>query len=141
METRPHALRLTAVGANTACGLSNFLLGTAHLHGVAMRALEGTGFGGAPAFQYAFPFYSVVLLGVLIAGPGLACLWQTRRLWRGEAAARRVALRWTGVLLCINVPLIPLQDFAILLTVTSALNLIALILARKVFLDASQHSP
>lgn len=122
---------LIAVITNTLCGLSNFLLGGAHLLAVLQRALEGKGFARAPAFEYGFAFYSVVLLGVLLAGPGLACLWHTRRLWRGEPSARRAALRWSLVLILINAPLIPLQDFALVLTATSALNFIALSAARR----------
>lgn len=124
---------LIAVITNTLCGLSNFLLGGAHLVAVLQRALEGKGFAGAPAFEYGFAFYSVVLLGLLLAGPGLACIWQTRRLWRGEPSARHAILRWSAVLLAINAPLIPMQDFAIVLTATSALNFITLFTARKWF--------
>ncbi len=130
MNPQPPAQRILAVVTNVLCGLSNLVLGGAHLLGVIGRALEGKGFAGAPAFEYGFTFYSLVLLGVLLVGPGLACLWQTRRLWRGEASARRAALRWSALLLLLNAPLIPLQDFAILLTVASALNLIALLTAR-----------
>ncbi len=131
MSSPPSALRIIAVVTNVVCGLSTLLLGSGHLLGVLRRALEGQGFAGAPTFEYGFAFYSVVLLGVLLVGPGLACLWHTRRLLRGDASARRAALRWSAVLLLINVPLIPLQDFAILLTATSALNLIALFAARR----------
>ncbi|MCI0354689.1 MAG: hypothetical protein L0099_06590 [Acidobacteria bacterium] len=140
MSSLPPALRIVAVVTNTLCGLSNFLLGGAHLVGVLRRALEGKGFAGAPAFEYGFAFYSVVLLGVLLVGPGLACLWHTPRLWRGDDNARRAAVRWTAMLFLINAPLVPLQDFAILLTAASALNLLALVLARKVLLEGGQHS-
>lgn len=95
------------------------------------RALEGKGFAGAPSFEYGFAFYSVVLLGVLLVGSGLACLWYTRGLLRRDTGARGAALRWSALLLLINAPLIPMQDFASLLTATSALNLIALFIARN----------
>ena len=131
MSLRPPAPVLIAVLTNALCGLSSFFLGGAHLLGVLRRALEGKGFAGAPTFEYGFAFYSVVLLGVLLVGPGLACLWYTRRLWHGDPAARRATLRWSAVLLLINAPLIPLQDFAILLTATSSLNLITLLVAHR----------
>jgi hypothetical protein len=124
-------MRWIAVVSNGACGLSNLLLGSGHLAGVIRRALEGKGFGGAPEFHYGFPFYAVVLLGVVLAGPGLGCLWQTRGLWQGENAARKSALRWSLLLLVLNAPLIPLQDFAVLLSIISGVNVIVLSLVRN----------
>ncbi|HSA92052.1 MAG TPA: hypothetical protein VLE48_03505 [Terriglobales bacterium] len=124
-------MRWIAVASNAACGLSNLLLGGAHLAGVIRRALEGKGFGGASEFHYGFPFYAVVLLGVLLAGSGLGCLWQTRGLWRDQDAARKAALRWSLLLLFLNLPLIPLQDFAIVLSATSGVNVIVLLVVRK----------
>ncbi|MGH9509367.1 MAG: hypothetical protein ACRD2Q_08340 [Terriglobales bacterium] len=133
MKLSASAPHVIVLASNAVCGVSNFLLGGAHLQGVLRHALEGKGFGGAPVFQYGFPFYSVVLLGVMIAGPGFACLWHARRLWRGEGAARIVAMRWSTLLLLINAPLIPLQDFAMMLTATSAVNVIVLLATRKAF--------
>jgi len=128
----PHsASKWITVASNALCGLANFLLGGGHLVGVLRRALEGKGFGGELEFHYGFHFYSVVLLGVLLVGCGLACLWQTRGLWRGKDAARRIALCWSLALVFLNAPLIPLQDFAIPLTAVSAVNVIVLLAGRR----------
>jgi len=127
------ATLLAVAGLDVLCGLGNGLLGGAHLTAVVRRALLGQGFGGAADFTYDFKFYSVVLLGLLIAVPGVVCLVQARGLTRGEPQARKRALWLSGWLLAISGPLIPLQGFAILLSGLSLVNLIGLAASRKLF--------
>lgn len=124
---------LVVAGADVFCGLGNALLGGAHLFGVIARALASRNSLGASAFTYDFRFYSLVLLGLLIAVPGFLCLVHARGLTRGDASARQDALWLTVWLLALNGPLIPLQGFAVLLSGLALLNLTALAVSRRRF--------
>src|SRR3970282_1004141 len=115
---------LVVAAVNVVCGLGNFLLGGAHLVAVLGRALGGQGSVGADSFSYDFRFYSLVLVGLLILLPGFLCLRHARGLTQGEASAYRHARRATLWLLGVNLPLIPIQGFAVLLSVLSGLNLL-----------------
>ncbi len=128
----PAAL-LVVAWADVFCGLGNALLGGAHLFGVITRALGAKSFSEASVFTYDFRFYSLVLLGLLIAVPGFLCLVYAQGLTRGDASARKNTLWLSAWLLAINGPLIPLQGFAVLLSGLALLNLIALAVSRRRF--------
>ncbi len=68
------------------------------------------------AFAYDFRFYSLVLVGVVAIIPAISGLLP------GRSRVRAAAL-----LLAINVPLIPLQDFAIAFTIAGAATLAILL--------------
>jgi hypothetical protein len=124
---------LAAAGMTGLCGLSNALLGGAHLVVVLARALSGQGFGGKDSFTYDFHFYSIVMVGILLILPGLHCLHHAHGLVRGRAAAWRGAFWASLVLLCVNLPMVPFQGFAGLLTPLAAASLVGLSLARRRF--------
>jgi len=125
---------LVAVAAiNLFCGAVIGPLGTAHLVAVVGRALAGKGSGPGGTFVYNFRFYSLALLGVMLIAAALACLTSVRSLMRGDPTGRRVALAATAVLLVLNVPLIPIQGFAVGFSVFALANLAALWHARKHF--------
>jgi hypothetical protein len=132
---RRHApVSLVAVGTiDFFCGLITFALAALHLGGVIGRAFLGRGFGGAASFSYDFRFYSLVLVGLLIALPGFMCVISAMGLSRGDASAWKRALGSSVFLLAINVPLMPIQGFAIGLTGFALLNLIVLLVSRKHF--------
>lgn len=115
------------------CGLMNFALAGLHAGAVIGRALRGRGTGGAEVFTYDFRFYSLVLLGVVIAIPGFLCLVSARGITKGSAQAWKKAV-WSSVaLLAVNVPLMPLQGFAVGLACIALVNLIGLTASRKRF--------
>ncbi len=128
---------LLVAAVNVVCGLGNLLLGGAHLVVVLSRALAGHGFSGAEVFAYDFRFYSLVLVGLLILLPGFLCLRHARGLTQGEASAYRQARRATLWLLAVNLPLIPIQGFAGMLSALAGLNLFALLLLHRVFRRAA----
>lgn len=107
--------------------------GTAHLVAVVGRALAGKGHDPGRAFVYDFRFYALVLLGVLLVAAGVACLTSVRRLTRGDEAGRRRALLATFALVALNVPLMPIQGFAVGFAAFAVINLAALGLARTHF--------
>ncbi len=113
-------------------GLVILALAAGHLGGVIGGALSDPGPGGS-SFEYDFRFYSLVLVGTLIGGPALVCVLQARALSRGESRAWRRTV-WAGVLLLVvNVPLIPIQGFAALLSALAAANVAALAAGRRQF--------
>ena len=116
---------------DAACGLANFLLGTAHLTGVIRRALGRS----AAAFTYDFRFYALILLGFSIAVLGLVCLSLAMGLTRRKRSSWKAAV-WSSIwLVIINGPLVPIQGFAILLGSVSLLNVLALAVTRRRFGD------
>jgi hypothetical protein len=131
---------LLVVGAVDAlCGLSNFLLGSAHFFAVLGRGLRGTGLhAAAQAFIYDFRFYSLAMLGLLLIVPGVLCLRSARGLTRGEAIAWKNAFWASVVLVVVNGPLIPIQRFAILLGGFAVLNLVVLATSRQRVLGTKQ---
>jgi len=123
-------LILAVAGISSLCGLGNALLGSAHLAVVLARAAAGRGFAGSETFAYGFHFYSLVLVGVLLVLPGCLCLYHARGVVRLEPAARSGALRSSLVLLAVNLPMMPFQPFAILLSVLAGASAAALALTR-----------
>ncbi|MGH9491905.1 MAG: hypothetical protein ACRD2K_00245 [Terriglobales bacterium] len=110
------------------CGLANLLLALGHLQGVFRKA-----FGGPEPFNYNFHFYSVVMVGVLVAAPGLVCLWQVRGLAHGERQSWKSALGANLAVIAVNAPLLPFNDFPGVLIGCAAVNLIALGITRGDF--------
>ena len=94
-------------------GLWTLGLMALHLAAVVGRAISGKGFGGEAYFAYDFRFYSLLLLGVVIIIPGLVFVMHARRLTDGDRTAWHRTLWACGALLLINVPLVPIQAFAL----------------------------
>ncbi len=118
------------------CGLIIFVLSSLHLIAVISRPISGRGLGNAPAFTYDFRFYSLVLVGLLIAVPGFICVVAARGLTRDSASAWRTALWSNLLLLAVNGPLIPIQGFATGFSALALLNLAGLVASRKKFLGS-----
>lgn len=98
-------------------------LGAAHLAAVVVAAIER---GRQQQFVYSFHAYSLVLLGVLLIVTGLMAALQAAHLGRGHDAAWRTSLYvWTAIL-AINLPLVPLQGFAVGFSVLAVLELLLL---------------
>ena len=96
-------------------------LGLSHLVAVITGAINR---GHQHQFVYNFHFYSVVLLGVLLITVGIMATIEAARLARGNRAAWRASLSvWTAIL-AINLPLVPLQGFAVLFSVLAALEIV-----------------
>lgn len=98
-------------------------LGLAHLVAVVIGSI---GRGRRHQFVYSFHFYSLVLLGVLLIAAGLVAAVEAARLARGHHAAWRASLSVWIAILAINLPLAPLQGFAVLFSVLAALELLLL---------------
>lgn len=121
---------LAAVGAVTFfCGALIGLLGLAHTLAVIGGALSRRG----PAFEYDFRLYSLVMLGVSQIAGGLCCLTSSWNVTRGDPRAWKAALGATTVLLIVNVPLMPIQGFAVGFSMFLAVTLLALIATRRRF--------
>ena len=80
---------------------------------------------------YDFRLYSLVLLGVVGLVPALIGLRTLPGLARGAAASRTPAARICLVLAAVNIPLIPLQDFAVALSISGVGVLAQLLLLRS----------
>jgi hypothetical protein len=125
-----------AAGAVTLfCGALTAGLAALHLAAILGRALADKGHGGAPGFAYDFGFYSLVLVGVVILVPALVCVAQAPRLTAGDPRAWRRAAWANLVLVAVNAPLAPIQDFAYLLGGLAVVDLVVLLLARRRFGD------
>ena len=128
---------LAAVGAVTFfCGALIAFLGLAHT-----LAVIGEAFSRPPAFEYDFRLYSLVMLGVSLIAGGLRCLSTSWNVARGDARAWKAALTATILLLVINVPLMPIQGFAVAFTALLLVSLIALIATRRCFAAPFAHRP
>jgi hypothetical protein len=98
-------------------------LGVAHLVAVLGASLDRA---GRHQFVYSFRFYSLVLLGVLLIVTGLMAATQAAHLARGHRATWRASLSVWTVILAINLPLVPLQGFAVGFSVLAVLELLFL---------------
>jgi hypothetical protein len=106
------------------------MLGVAHLVAVVIASINR---GRQHQFVYSFHFYSLVLLGMLLIAAGLMSAIEAARLARGQRAAWRASLSvWTAIL-AINLPLVPLQGFALLFSLLAALELLLLVGMRRHF--------
>lgn len=116
---------LVATGLAFFFGLAIVLLMLVHLATiVALRLSAST------PFHYDFRFYSLVLTGVAILLPGLVLLRAASGLAVGDADARRWAWRAVLALLALNLPLIPLQGFALGFSGGAGATALALVGAR-----------
>ncbi len=118
--------RGAAAAGSAALGLVCSLLISAHLLAVLSRPMRV----GLAAFEYDFRFYALGLVGVLILIQGVRCLASVRGLLAGEGPGRRRALSATWILLAVNLPLMPIQDFAVAFSGGAAANALLLWIAR-----------
>ena len=135
----PGAL-VAAAAIDLYCGVVVASLGTMHLLAVVGRALAGKGSGPGGTFVYDFRFYSLLLFGVALMTPAVAALTAVRRLTRGDAAGSRVAVSASVALLALNIPLVPIQAFAMAPTLFALVNLVALWSARRHFHVPAIHA-
>ncbi len=97
-------------------------LGVAHLAAVVVVSI---GRGRQSRFLYDFRFYSLVLLGAVLIATGVMAAMQSEWFARGHRVAWRTSLSVWATILAINLPLVPLQGFAVMI---SALAVLALLL-------------
>jgi hypothetical protein len=123
--TAPAVLCIVAA-ADGICGLATAVLGIGHLTAVIARAVSR-------GSNYNFRLYSVGLIGVLLSGLGLFCLVQAKELLKRSRLAWNAALWASTLLVIVTAPLIPIQSFAIPLTIVATINLVFLIASRREF--------
>jgi hypothetical protein len=99
-------------------GLVAAALGVAHEVAVIAVAAERA------AFTWDFRFASLLLVGLLLAAAGLTCAAGAFELSRGTGAYGR-ALVGAVLLLLVNAPLIPVQGFAVALSVAAVVALVS----------------
>lgn len=94
-------------------------LGVAHLTSVIIEAAHGP-------FVYDFRLYALVQLGLVFLVAGQWGLFAASRMLDAPSVGmRRMAFVW-AVVLAVDVPLIPLQGFAVLFTALAASGLLSL---------------
>jgi hypothetical protein len=123
-------------GIDLFSGLVMLGLMALHLSAVIGRAISGRGFGGEALFAYDFRFYALLLMAVVIIIPSLVFVLHARRLTNGDATAWNRALWACGALLMINVPLVPIQAFALDPILLATITLVSLLANRKQFVAA-----
>ena len=115
--------RETALGLRAVAAVVLLSAGaTAGLGGAHLVVVIGQLVGRA----YDFRGYALVLLGVVLVVPALVCVLAAPGLVRGERRAWRAAMLGFAALAMVNVPLMPLQGFAIALSAAAALGLLVL---------------
>jgi hypothetical protein len=119
-QTYPRGRRVLA-SVSALCAAITALLGAAHLVVVAAALPDKT---------YDFRVYSLLLLGVSLVLPALVGGAVVPALVRGDGRARHLALGAFATLLLVNLPLIPLQGFAIFLSIAAAIGISAVVLLR-----------
>jgi hypothetical protein len=105
-------------------------LGMAHLVAVVLTSINR---GRHHQFQYTFHVYSLLLLGVLLVTAGLVAAIQANSLRPGSSRAWRASLAVWSAILAINLPLVPIQGFAVLFSVLAASALVLLYGMRRHF--------
>jgi heme/copper-type cytochrome/quinol oxidase subunit 3 len=114
-----------AAGTSLFVGLLLIIMGLAHLYGVIVTATMRS-------YAYDFRLAALLLLGMALVFAAALCLSAVRGLARRQRAAWGRALIGTLLLLLVLVPLGPVQpDMAPGLSVLAAVNLIALLAARR----------
>jgi hypothetical protein len=86
---------------------------------------RNTSFATGKPFTWDWHTYSLLLFGVLMVWFGAQCLRLALRLGRGDASARAAFLRFSGVILLVVLPLIPIQ--ALFGVAAAGLSVIALL--------------
>lgn len=116
-HARVNALRIWCISYSyAACALVG-ALGTAHLVSIVSEAVRGP-------FVYDFRSYALILLGLLFIVPGhVGVVAAGRSLDAKATAVRQLCWVW-GIILCVDLPLIPLQGFAVLFSVLGCLGLV-----------------
>lgn len=123
-------LRLAASVYGYFAGALIGALGVAHSVAVVMTSISR---GRQNEFVYSFHVYSLVLLGMLLIATGVVGATQAAYLARGDRAAWGASTSvWTAIV-AINLPLIPLQGFAILFSLLAVLQLLLLARIRRQF--------
>ena len=105
--------------------LAASVLFAAHLGAVVSLPLR------AASGSYDFHLYSLLLLGVVGLVPSVLGVRTLSGLARGTGVCGKRATRMCFALLAVNIPLIPLQDFAVALSISGASVLVGLLLARR----------
>ena len=95
-------------------------LGVAHLVAVMAKAMNET------SFVYDFRLYALIQLGLALVACGFIAAMLAPRLVMGQRSVWWMSLVIWSMVLMINLPLIPLQGFAILFSVLAALAVLAL---------------
>lgn len=108
-------------------------LGVAHLAAVVIAAMD------RQQFVYNFRFYALVLLGVLLMTTGFIAATQAAPLARGHRVAWCASLSVWAAILAINLPLAPLQRFAVVFSALAVLELVLLISIRRHFDGQGAH--
>lgn len=118
----PSPIRLlNAVYAYLAGGIVG-AFGAAHTAAVTLASIERA---RGQQFVYDYRFYSLILLGAVLIAGGLLATLQAASLARGQPAGWRASVTVWAAILAVNLPLVPLQGFAVLF---SALATVALLL-------------
>ena len=107
-------------------GLALCTLILGHLAEILHQKIVKKIFDDNNSWTYDFRFYSLIMMGVLLAGCGIRYLWAVRTLSREGMAGRRITLTTTLFVLVIVVPLIPIQPF--FATVLSSLGFATLLI-------------
>ncbi len=105
-------------------------LGVAHIVAVILAAIDQA---QHQPFIYNFRFYSLLQLGVLLITAGFMAAIRALSLAGGDRAAWRASLFVWIAILAINLPLVPIQRFAIIFSVLAALELMLLCATRRHF--------
>jgi hypothetical protein len=117
-----------ALIAGSALGFFSGLLtagwAVGHLGGVAVVELTRS------PIRYSFRVYALLLLGVTLVVLGASLAAASARVVHGERPAWRRAVWAALALLAVNVPLAPIQGFAVILGSFVTISLVALLAAR-----------
>ena len=108
-------------------------LGVAHLTAVVVASIHRQS-----RFLYDFRFYSLILLGAVLVVTGVMAAMQSGWLARGHRVAWRGSLSVWAAILAVNLPLVPLQRFAVLFSALAVLALLLLGGIRGHFIAADQ---
>lgn len=105
-------------------GLITASLAVGHLGGVMAVELARS------PVRYTFRVYALLLLGATLVALGTRLAAASVRVVRGERPAWRRAVWAALALLAVNVPLAPIQGFAVFLSIFVTIGLVALLAAR-----------
>jgi hypothetical protein len=86
---------------------------------------RNTSFSTGKPFAWDWHTYSLLLFGVAMVGLGAQCVRLALRLGRGDASARMEFLKFSGVILLVVLPIIPIQ--ALFGVAAAGLSVIALL--------------
>ncbi len=123
-------VRLLTAGYSYLAGGLVAALGLAHLVAVVLRAVNQA---RKEQFVYDFRFYSLLLLGVFLIAAGISASNKAANLAHGERGAWKASLTVWIIILAINLPLVPLQSFAVFFSALAVLELLLLVSLRKQF--------